>query len=833
MREKVKLTGRWSSAQRRAGRSSSPAPLKRELERHFTHPASRFALHLSLLAFCVSAGAVEVDLAKLPPPATNQVEFARDIKPLFERSCHRCHGPERPKSRFSLTTRDAALKGGDHGVAIIPGNSANSPLIHNIAGLVEDLQMPPEGKTEPLTPTEVSLLRAWIDQGAEWETVPPGASLSLSVSPTVGWTTVRGDERKFREHYWLKEGWNGGAENFLLTEAIGKGSRVTVEGRALLDDSRVLLTLEKPEVGFTRFGWAQYRKYYDDSGAYFPNFTPSVFSLDRDLHLDIGRTGADFGLTFPDWPRLVFGYEYQYREGEKSTLGWGGVNQGGEARTIYPAAKAIDEQVHILKFDLDHEIAGVRIEDSFRGEFYNLRTSRQGIRLNESFIVSSNAASGLDEVREQNQYFQGANTFRLEKSFSDWFFGSAGYLYSKLSADATFDLNTVYPLGPAARFQRNQGDHWRSETDLLDRETHAFNLTSLLGPWRGFTLTAGVLNEWTREKALGRLMQDSTNRFGVLPDSGKHSATFDGDLDKALWEESLALRYTTIPFTVLFAEARLQQESIGQFQEQNDVGGSQEFLRQTDTSSDLRDFRAGFSTSPWRRVSWSADFRHYQKESKYDPLRDESDHGPGYPSFIRWRDVDTDEVQTKLAGRPANWLRTTFTYKYVTTEYQNATDAQPAISPGGRLDAAEYAAHVYSLNATLTPWRRLYLSGTFSYEHSRLAAFANDNPSIVPYRGDRFSVLASGNYALNPDTDLQAGYAFSCADYGQNNYDDGLPLGVNYSQHSLTAGVARRYGKQIALKLQYGFYYYDDPGSGGANNYIAHAIFTTLTMRLP
>src|SRR5579862_4620732 len=77
--------------------------------------------------------APEMDPAKLPPPATSPVDFDRDIKPLFENRCYRCHGEERPKSGFRLTTREAALKGGEHGVDIVPGQSAKSPLVYYVA----------------------------------------------------------------------------------------------------------------------------------------------------------------------------------------------------------------------------------------------------------------------------------------------------------------------------------------------------------------------------------------------------------------------------------------------------------------------------------------------------------------------------------------------------------------------------------------------------------------------------------------------------------------------------------------------------------------------------
>ena len=111
----------------------------------------------------------QIDSTKLPPAGTNHIDFARDVQPIFERSCLRCHGPERPKSKFRLDNRAAALQGGeDNRDDIIPGDSAHSPLIHYVARLVKEMEMPPPGKGEPLTVAEVGILRAWIDQGAEW-----------------------------------------------------------------------------------------------------------------------------------------------------------------------------------------------------------------------------------------------------------------------------------------------------------------------------------------------------------------------------------------------------------------------------------------------------------------------------------------------------------------------------------------------------------------------------------------------------------------------------------------------------------------------------------------
>src|ERR1051325_11358198 len=188
----------------------------------FTVSVPRFVLCLLPFAFSLSPPAA-IDESKLPPASTNQVDFDRDIQPIFEKSCLRCHGPEKPKSRFRLDNQESAWKGGEQGVDIIPGQSAKSPLIHFAARLVEDMEMPPSGKGDPLTREQVGLLRAWIDQGAKYSAASATArrSASFTLTSAVSAISVKGDERKFREHYWRKEGVAGGLEEFELSEPLG------------------------------------------------------------------------------------------------------------------------------------------------------------------------------------------------------------------------------------------------------------------------------------------------------------------------------------------------------------------------------------------------------------------------------------------------------------------------------------------------------------------------------------------------------------------------------------------------------------------------------------
>lgn len=167
----------------------------------------------------------KLDLSKLPPPAQKEdVTYAKDIQPLFEASCVRCHGQDRPKAGLRLDSAEAVLKGGKDGKVVVPGKSQQSLLTIAVAQLDPETAMPPKRRPgrrgpggfggpnghppdgepgpdrpqgappagpgfgnpggpppggpgggpggfgpppKPLTTEQVSLVRAWIDQGAK------------------------------------------------------------------------------------------------------------------------------------------------------------------------------------------------------------------------------------------------------------------------------------------------------------------------------------------------------------------------------------------------------------------------------------------------------------------------------------------------------------------------------------------------------------------------------------------------------------------------------------------------------------------------------------------
>ena len=164
----------------------------------------------------------------LPPASAKQgVTYAADIKPLFEASCVKCHGGQKPKGNLRLDSLEGVLKGSEDGKVLVAGDSAKSKIVTAVARINPKTAMPPEQRAprrpggqggpggpasenkpgatgggdkpadathtssanapvgdanrppggpggrnqgpppKPLTAEEVGLVRAWIDQGAK------------------------------------------------------------------------------------------------------------------------------------------------------------------------------------------------------------------------------------------------------------------------------------------------------------------------------------------------------------------------------------------------------------------------------------------------------------------------------------------------------------------------------------------------------------------------------------------------------------------------------------------------------------------------------------------
>lgn len=96
-----------------------------------------------------------------------KVSFSADVKPILNKKCITCHGGVKAKAGFSVLFREDALAKTESGKpAIIPGDPEGSEMIRRITVNDPEERMP--YKHEPLSKDEISILKRWIKQGAQW-----------------------------------------------------------------------------------------------------------------------------------------------------------------------------------------------------------------------------------------------------------------------------------------------------------------------------------------------------------------------------------------------------------------------------------------------------------------------------------------------------------------------------------------------------------------------------------------------------------------------------------------------------------------------------------------
>lgn len=108
-------------------------------------------------------------------------DFAKEIAPILEASCVKCHTEAKAKGKLRMDTKEMALKGGKEAKLIVPGKPDESSLIKVL--LLEptaDEAMPPEGKAPRPDAAKIELLKKWIAAGAVW---PDGVTLKTPPEP--------------------------------------------------------------------------------------------------------------------------------------------------------------------------------------------------------------------------------------------------------------------------------------------------------------------------------------------------------------------------------------------------------------------------------------------------------------------------------------------------------------------------------------------------------------------------------------------------------------------------------------------------------------------------
>ena len=185
------------------------------------------------VAFALSAWGGRAGAATPASPASSPeaIEFfEKHVRPVLADNCYKCHSTASGKSKggLLLDTKDAMLKGGENGPAVVPGDPDKSRLIEAVRYANPDLQMPPKGKGQPLSPEQVADLVAWVKMARRTRGPAPGGvagggrPATTSPPPASSGRFIRRSNRRSRR-CGNRTGRRGAIDRFILARLEEKG----------------------------------------------------------------------------------------------------------------------------------------------------------------------------------------------------------------------------------------------------------------------------------------------------------------------------------------------------------------------------------------------------------------------------------------------------------------------------------------------------------------------------------------------------------------------------------------------------------------------------------
>ena len=254
---------------------------------------------------------------------------------------------------------------------------------------------------------------------------------------SIGGLITSGDTALFEQQHHVSGDVFGGIHDLHLEQTFDKNGQFTMDGHAIFDtgDYNLTLSLSKPDLGYIKAGYDQFRSYYDGNGGFFPvdgAFLPPPIP---EMYITRGMAWFEMGLQLPDWPEIIIRYSHEFRQGQKDSTEWGDTTVTGlppgasTSRKIVPSYRDINEARDIISLEASKTFGntdvglGMRYEHENNNNDYNFE--RGAGAANQRFVT--------DKESQNFDLFSGHAT--TETRFSDSLWLTTAYSYTTLTSD--------------------------------------------------------------------------------------------------------------------------------------------------------------------------------------------------------------------------------------------------------------------------------------------------------------------------------------------------------------------------------------------------------------
>jgi hypothetical protein len=675
----------------------------------------------------------------------------------------------------------------------------------------------------------------------------------------IGGVITSGDRAQFeQEHKLPGDQVYGGIQDLHLEGTIGKNLQFTLDGHALWDfnDYDVTVQLAKPNFGYIKAGYQEFRSWYDGNAGFFPHndvfFNPPY----PEMHVDRGDAWVELGLRAANWPEITIRYDYEFRFGQKDSTVWGDTNLTGlqppynATRKIVPSFRDMDETRNIVSLEAKHTFGNTDVLLGMRYEHndndYSLNMERGAGQLPPVVPPPGQQRKITQTQNDDVDLWSGHGITETRITDNLWF--TAGYSYTTITNDLSGSRITgthwdeafgepVPTLGSRDHsFINLAGTAWTRE--------HLVNANLFWMPFESLAILTGFryTHQTVDNDSMFLAEEPVPNTPPFTPTNPEHGfhygpgipANGERNADYGRYAQRVEMRYTGIKDWLFWVLGEWEQEwgHVDEFQNIDE-----EIPLDKDTYALSQKYSMGFNWYPLMRLNLSGEYFH--RIAHYD---DQNILSAQYPRLIN-QDWKIDDFNFRITFRPKippcmGSLALVTRYDFVHTDIDSQWEVFPQEELLAELQTGEIKQHVISESLNWNPLPRFYLQANASYVLNQTDTPANDielvpggGPTVVNFRNDYWTVSSGVGYLIDDKTDVYVDYYFYCANDYYNNAAVAVPYGLGATEHAVSATLTRQVSKNMRLLFRYGYFNYRDETSGGHNSYRAHSLFSTLQIR--
>src|SRR3954471_3670957 len=262
----------------------------------------------------------------------------------------------------------------------------------------------------------------------------------------IGGVITSGDRAQFQQEHRLPgDQVYGGIQDLHFEGTMGKDALFSIDGHALWDfnDYDITVQLAKPNLGYVKAGYTEFRNWYDGNAGFFPHNDVFFDPPYPEMHVDRGDAWIELGLRAPNWPEITVRYDHEFRFGQKDSTVWGDTNltdllpPATSTRKIVPSFRNIDEKLDIFSLEASKTIGNTDVLLGMRYERntndYSLNMERGAGQLPPVVSPPGQQRKVTQQQNDDLDLFSGHGITQTRVTDNLWF--TAGYSYTTITND--------------------------------------------------------------------------------------------------------------------------------------------------------------------------------------------------------------------------------------------------------------------------------------------------------------------------------------------------------------------------------------------------------------